>query len=737
MLVSYPSAGGAAVRTIQAGAPTAPGASPYPPAASQPPWTATVDDIDVERYTLELEDKKPAKPAKISVHDITFKAAGFSTAGTAPIHAAVSLEIGQSGLFTVNGVVRLQPPSANLDLRLVGLDLRPFQPYVEQQAKLAITSGLLNLAGHATYNSETGSPLATFAGDFGLTNFVTADLLHFKDFVKFDALAVSGVQFAFKPNDLKVREVKLDGLNTSVTVGPDRQINLLTVLPKGAPAPSNAPPRSAPAGLGFSVALDSFVFDNASFHFSDQSIEPNCLFGIQQFGGSVKGLSSRPDSRAVVEVHGKVDEVSSFSVTGGVNLLSTDLVVNVAVACKNVDLTPFTPYMEQFGGYPLQRGKLLVDLSYDIARRNLSASNHVVVAGLTLGPHNNNTNATHLPVKLGVALLKDREGNIKLDIPISGSLDSPSFRVMPIVMKVVVNILEKAATSPFTLLGAMFGGGGEELDYVAFPPGLADIAAPEQEKIVKLATALYERPALHLEIAATADPATDSPALARLKLDDQIRSLRAQELIAAGTPAQTVQSLQVDPANYARLITFLYLQTFGANTTATNGTAATPPARVVAADWTTPASLPPASASTQPPLEENRPHAILKGGELMMQKTEPGTSMPKPLPAASLTPLPAPSAGGVAEISAGTTNAAPTNAAPAAELTQDQMEAALLAGIQITPDDLRALMLERARRVQSALANTGKVEADRMETLSPRPVNPSAKGQARANLSLD
>ena len=48
--------------------------------------------------------------------------------------------------------------------------------------------------------------------------------------------------------------------------------------------------------------------------------------------------------------------------TGDVNPLSKDLVVNLAIDCKNVNLTPFTPYMEKFAGYPLQRGKLLVDL---------------------------------------------------------------------------------------------------------------------------------------------------------------------------------------------------------------------------------------------------------------------------------------------------------------------------------------------------------------------------------------
>jgi Domain of Unknown Function (DUF748) len=693
------------------------GASPYPAGASTP-WTLMVDNVAVDRYSVAVEDKKPAKAAKLSVHDIGFKAKGFSTSGNAPIATDVALELGELGRFTAKGEVKLQPPSAELEVQLVGLDLRQFQPYVEQQVKLAVTSGLLSVAGHAVYQSGKGSPLATFAGDVGLTNFATTDLLHFKDFVKFNALAVSGIKFALEPNNVEVKEVKLEGLNTSVLVDSNKQINLLTVLPAGAPTNPATSPHAAASGPSFPVALESFVFDNAAFHFSDQSIEPNCFFDIQQFGGSVKGLSSKPDSRAVVDVHGNVNEVSTFSVSGGANVLSTNLVMQVAVACKNVDLSPFTPYMEKFGGYPLQRGKLLVDLSYEIANRNLSASNHVTVAGLTLGAHNQSPNATHLPVKLGVALLKNREGNILLDVPLSGRLDDPKFRVMPIVWQVVMNILEKAATSPFTLLGAMFGGGGEELSYVDFQPGQAEIAATEQEKITKLAAALYDRPALHLEITGAVDPLTDGPALARMKLAEQIRSLRAQELIAAGTPAENVQ---VDATNYTRLLTVLYGQTFGTNVN-TNSIAT----NLVAEAATT-------NQAVTTPHEDLQFRGIHKGGQAMLVKPGMEDAAGKDTQTYAVT-IDLPKLTHINDAA----NATNMPAAPAPiELPLAQMEEALIGRMEITPNNLRELMSERGRSVQAALVKTGKVEGERMDILAPKPMEPGAKGAARANLSLD
>ncbi len=723
-------------------------------AAGQAPWTIMVDEIAVDRYNVALEDKKTARPAKFNLAGISFNATNFSTVSNAPLAVDLAMNLNEAGRFTARGTVRLQPPAADLAVEVTGMDLRPLQPYVEQQAKLAVGGGLFTVRGHARYNSGKASPLAAFEGDLGLTNFTSADLIQFKDFVKLDALAVSGIKAAFQPNQLAVEEVKLSGLSASIIMQTNHQINLLAVLPPKPAAAGTAPP--AGTAPEFPITLASLVIDKASFDFSDNSIEPPCQFHVQQFDGAVKGLSSDQDARAAVDIKGKVDEVSSFSVVGDVNPLSKELIVNLAIDCKNVNLTPFTPYMEKFGGYPLQRGKLLLDLHHNIAHGQLLASNHVVIAGLTLGARNNSPDATHLPVKLGIALLKDRSGNIDLDVPLSGKLSDPDFKVMPLVWQVLDNLLGKAATAPFTLLGKLFGGGGEEMSYVDFQPGLADLPAAEQAKLDKLSKALYERPALQVEISGGSDPLSDVPVLARLKLDDQIRSLQAGELIAAGTPPETVQSMKVDPTNYTRLLKALYSKSIAANSNAAPpamiepvlpsgpSTASTAPAKG-AAPKPREAGATPKNATILPPTEVAaerraafmRSHPFIKGGEQMMLMTSRANldlnlAAPPAPKSSTQKPRSAKVAASIGPESAGTNTAA----AAASEPTEEQMEASLLAAIQISPDDLRALMQARARNVQAALVNTGKVEADRLFILAPAPISPTAKGEARANLAL-
>ncbi len=457
------------------------------PSPAAPPWTVLLKEIAFDGYAIKLEDQKPAKPATLSFDQLAFNVKGLSTVSNAPVTVALSVRLNQAGTVAAQGTAKIAPPQADLEIGVSDLDLRPFQPYVDEQARLTIASGRFGMQGRARYTSSGGgAPLATFAGDLSLTNFITTDQVLFKEFVKWDALNVSGIDLGLQPNQLQVQEVKWRGLQTSVIIGPDHRPNLTTILPeKAAGAPATPATSAAPAKAAeFPMQLGALVLDNATFHFADESIEPHAAFDVQEFGGTVKGLSSQEQSTATVDVRGRVDAASPFSVSGQVNPLARDLQLDLAVAFTNTDLTAFTTYLEKYAGHPLNKGKLTMELHYDIHQKQLKAANKFLLEHFTLGPRNDSTNATHLPVKLAVALLKDRNGQIDLDIPLTGRTDDPQFKIAPLVFKVVLNLIVKAATSPFSLLGALVGG-GEELSFVDFPAGRADISRTPRRRSSK------------------------------------------------------------------------------------------------------------------------------------------------------------------------------------------------------------------------------------------------------------
>ncbi len=209
-----------------------------------------------------------------------------------------------------------------------------------------------------------------------------------------------------------------------------------------------------------------------------------------------------------------------MTIKGSVNPFDPMAALDIATSFKRVELTTLTPYSGKFAGYRIRKGRLNLDLHYLITKGQLKAENKVVVEQLELGEKVDSPDAVSLPLKLAVALLKDVDGKISIELPVTGDLNNPQFSVMPIVWQTLRNLIVKAAAAPFKLIGGLIAGGGsEDLGTVAFAPGSSDLSKDAEGALVKLANALKERPALRLEIEGTAAQSSDGPLIAEQRLE--------------------------------------------------------------------------------------------------------------------------------------------------------------------------------------------------------------------------
>jgi hypothetical protein len=212
-----------------------------------------------------------------------------------------------------------------------------------------------------------------------------------------------------------------------------------------------------------------------------------------------------------------VGKVAPLKIAGTINPLTEDAFTDLTITLGGMDLTAESPYSGKYVGYRLSKGKLSLDLKYKVSQKQLEAENKVVVDQLTFGEKVDSPDATSLPVPLAVALLKDRKGRIDIDLPIRGDLKDPDFKYGKVVISTLLNLLTKIVASPFTLMGKLIPGGGneEDLQFIAFDPGSATVPDQEVKKFEALAKGLEERPGLRLEIAGTADPELDRAAAER------------------------------------------------------------------------------------------------------------------------------------------------------------------------------------------------------------------------------
>jgi len=309
---------------------------------------------------------------------------------------------------------------------------------------------------------------------------------------------------------------------------------------------------------------------------------------------------------------------------------------------------------------------LNLELHYELAGKKLSSKNVITIDQFNFGEHVESPDATHLPVRLAIALLKNRQGKIILDVPVEGNMDDPKFHVARVIQRTLLNILEKVATSPFSLVGAMFGGGGEDLGWQEFAAGDATLTADDVKKLDVLAKALYERPALQMEIAGSIDPNGDREGLQRIALDKQILAASWAKL-PKSQQTNSANEIVIAPDERTRWIGKLYGEAEA------NGKI-TP--EIIAANT----NLENYAAQILP-----RRLTEMKGAtKLMSSETSKERAATNVVYQTKLVPPPEP------------------------------MEAVLLATFSVSDTDFESLAAARAKAVRAYLLQTGKVEASRL-----------------------
>ena len=685
-----------------------------PPAAGQPDkssalalggWTFDIDEVQLDNYSIKIEDLVPAQPTTFLVDRLALHLKGASTLSNAAVGVSATFRLNETGTLAAQGTVKLAPLFADLVVAVTNLDLRAAQPYLEPFVALTLASGWLSTTGRVGFQTaDPAAPQLTFVGGLQITNFVTTDQVGFKEFVRWDDLTVSGLEAALVPNRFKVDAISLVRPKASLLVGADRRPNLALIskpdraitkaISAAAAAPAGGTATNSRAGR-FAVQLGTLTLDRAALAFRDESVQPHVALGLEEVSGTITGLVSVLNSPAEVNLHGWVDAQSPFSITGRVNPLAATRFVDLTFTNANTQLTPLTGYLEKYGGYPLNKGRVSARLHYHVEGPALTAENKIQVDQLTLGARNTSPDAPSLPLKLGVALLKDSNGRIELDVPVSGRLDDPQFSLAPIVLKIVVNLVVKAASSPFKLLGALVGG-GEELSFVEFTPGTTNLVEGELDKLGKLAAALAKRPTLGIELEGAVDPVSDGPALARQKLREQLAAKGLTELAAKGRAPVPVAGFELEPAERDRLLRAAFVEQFGTNIAEIIQTNL---ASLTATNQTESVALPKPKRSVFP-----RATSLFRGS---------GTA-PK------------------AEKQLRTADRQALGFA-----TPALMAELLAEKVPVTPEEYRQLMAARARWVQDWLLQNGNIAADRFLLVAPKPVDVACRGARRVNLSVN
>jgi uncharacterized protein involved in outer membrane biogenesis len=529
------------------------------------PWAVNLKELSVTDYALRVEDLVPSEAVRLSITGVSLKGQDVSTTRNARGTVSLALRVNESGSVSVSGRVGLEPLSADLRVTAKNVEIRPLQAYAGDKVKMTLRSGNLGASGNVKVTLGKDNALqATYTGEASINDFSSVDALTAEDFLGWKTLSVSGMNISYNPMQADIAGVALNDFYIRFVINPDGTINLLEIFP---PEQQQAAARSTPRDVAPSpdyetlmkdVKISTVTLQGGRIDFTDRFVKPNYSASLVEAGGRISGLSSEASARADLEMRGKVNNVVPVEITGKVNPFGRDLFLDVSAKVTDMDLSPMTPYSGKYSGYAIEKGKLSVDVKYVIVGRKLDSQNHIFLDQFTFGGPVESPEATKLPVRLAVALLKDRKGQINLDVPVAGSIDDPKFSVWGIVFKIILNLITKAATSPFALLGALVGGGGEELGFVEFEYGSSALAEPQQKKVEAVAKALGDRPSLKLDVEAYVDKEKDREALKQRFFQRKLQAQKLNEMLKKGVAASAVDDITIEPAEYEKYLKAAY-----------------------------------------------------------------------------------------------------------------------------------------------------------------------------------
>ncbi|WDZ95206.1 DUF748 domain-containing protein [Herbaspirillum sp. WKF16] len=580
--------GGFSVQKLQAGAPAAgeraatapaPAARPAGKTPAPTPWVARLNTFSLNDSAINFEDAASAK-SRLQISGINLQLQNLSSKLDQNTKLSLQAQFDKSGKLDIKGQAAPQFKSVDLELDARSLPVAPFQGYFSNVLNVTLTSGLLSAKGKlaVTPPLEQQKFALSYNGSAAVNNLRMQDKVTSTDFLRWRALDLAGIQVKLggRPQ-VSLDKVSLNNFYARAILSEQGRLNLRDIVVADAQSQgsitddskkdgkeksaasrkttTSAAPVTAPAADPNApvIRVGQVVLAAGNINYTDNFVKPNYTANMTNLAGTIGEISSEKPTPATVDIGGKIDNDAPLQISGSINPLFKPMFLDIKASANGVQLPRLTPYSAKYAGYPITKGKLSMDVQYKIENDKLVAQNDVRIEQLTFGERVDSPDATKLPVMLAVSLLKDRNGNINLNLPISGSLSDPEFSVGGIIVRVFVNLIIKAVTSPFSLISSMFHGSDNigDLRYIEFQPGSSEITPEIRKKLDALGYALNERPGIKLDITGRVDPKVDDQGLRQEALNRQMRALKRRDLIEKeGQPSGPIQLSEADRAKY-------------------------------------------------------------------------------------------------------------------------------------------------------------------------------------------
>ncbi len=440
-------------------------------------WAVTLDQLKVENGSVVFRDQTLAEPVEVTLTEGALNLTDFRVEDRVRWQWEGSAVLAESGRLSHSGSGQLAPLEVSADLDLGDLPLAALSPWLADAMPLSIERG--RASGDLALTVAGEAPDITLTGRASVADVRLRE--NGREVLNVASLGADGISVKSAN-----RLVTVDGLAGH---GIDFR-HLLDEQGRGLATRLAGDDDGEQGGPDWRVILGRISVEKSRLAHRDNTMSPDFEVTLEQWSGVMENFDTG-SGRASLETSGRVNNQARLRVQGklGVDPLYLDLTGQL----DGYGMEALTPFTTRYLGFGVERGRLDVDTEVSIEDGRLDSTTKIAADKFYLGDRVESDQALDAPVKLGLSVLRDSSGMIRLPVTISGDLNDPGFSASGVVLRVIRNVLVKAATAPFSMLASLAGGGDADLQYLPFPAGDARAGTTTRDKMARLADILRDR----------------------------------------------------------------------------------------------------------------------------------------------------------------------------------------------------------------------------------------------------
>ena len=460
--------------------------------ASEPSqWEVGLSDIQLRHCNALYKDLSLKSEFDLKDINLVIPGVYFSDKST---DVGLNLYFPKGGKLHAQMMYDIAFSNFQIDAQITDFNISCVEPYMRQGVRVGQVRGLLDTK--ATMKGNFNHIMNfTLSGTSSLRNvFVSDDKGRLV--LSADKTSAELVRLNLMDNEIHLGLIDGEGIASQFLIDKDGldNISYFSSSPEAAARkercdsiaetlPDSVKTIREGSGKPLIFKIDKVDMRGMSMHMVDESLPETFNYDVTDF--CVKAENITLDKANDVAVSGRLGRTGTMSARwrGSLNDLSNQ---NIMATLTNVDLTEFTPYFNPIFAYRITGGNMSVVSQNVIVDNNLRGTNQLSVMNCTVEKDKSVENPEfNVPLKTALYVVKDKNGKIGIDLPVSGNVNSPDFSYKKIIVKTLMNFLVKVGESPFKSMAKVFGS-SDNADEMTFDPTSATLGVETYDQLNKV-----------------------------------------------------------------------------------------------------------------------------------------------------------------------------------------------------------------------------------------------------------